>query len=421
MGRPKQGTAYNVQLGDNIVSISLLAYGYDRRDLIIDANQSILKDRLIISGIPTIFEGDLLTIPVDNTIITETVETIPAESIDEIAIRIDGTILKGWTSYTAKRSMNTVADGFSFTAPYVPSDKNSQLLDPHKFYNADLFVGGKLYISGITEKHSPDSASNSIKIECRSKSASVVDCPSIDQKLNYFQQTIKSIAELILKPFNLAATFPDGDPAVDIEFPEVQRNLTDTVFSFLQGLSKKIGLQMNSTRPGGLKFEKANLSGDPVLNLVEGSQPQINVAASFDSSKRFSDFIAIGQGRGQEDITASVKDSSVSIFRPTFVDAKDSTSTNVQTAAEWARSKSLAASASISVRIAGHLDKRGQPIVENETITLKAPQSCIFNETKFLIESVELGGSESSKYSVLTLVLPESYTTDFPEAFPWSR
>jgi len=421
MAKAIAGENYSVRQNDKIRSLSAQAYGYDKSEDIVDANSSLLAGRPIsLEGLPTIYDGDTLFIPLDDSLITDDVEEIPADDPEEVAIRINGTIFRGWTANNVKRSINTVADSFSFTAPYNPDEDNSKFLDPHTFYPCDIFIGGKLYIAGRIDKVTPNPSGGDISIECRSLSAIIVDCPSTDKKLVYYKQTISQISDLILKPFGVVAKFPDVEAAKS-KFPQVKRGTQDKVFSFLQGLARRVGFVINSTRAGNIQFVKANFEGEPIMSLIEGEQPQVTVSASYDSTQRFSDFTAITQARGKAGISATEKDESVPILRPHIFTAKDTTQGNISTAARWERSRSLSKSSTVSATVQTWKDGKGQIIRENETVTLLAPRACIFTESKFLIQDVTLSESDQGRQATLTLVMVESYTTVFPKVFPWSR
>jgi hypothetical protein len=66
--KPAPGTFYTVPKGAWIDTISLKAYGRDRNQDIIDANNQLLKDRDIEPNtkLPYIYPGDKLWLPVDD-------------------------------------------------------------------------------------------------------------------------------------------------------------------------------------------------------------------------------------------------------------------------------------------------------------------------------------------------------------------
>jgi prophage tail gpP-like protein len=425
MPRATPGQNYTVLLNDRITDISFQAYGYDKSNEIVDANQGLLAGRpTSLENLPTIYQGDVLWIPDNPPVEENDAEEIEFTEPDEVAIRINGTIFRGWTAETIERSMNTIADAFSFTAPFNPDDPESKFLDPYTYYPCDIFIGGKKYIAGRCEKWNPTAQKDSTSrtIECRSLPAAIIDCPSHQSKVSYFNLSLKEISEIILKPFGIQIEFRETqDGRENAKFKSTKRNFKDKIFSYLQSIGKRRGFVLNSTRDGNIKYDFANLDSVPIMQLVEGNYPLTGITASYDGTKRFSDYKAVAQKRGRPGITESVKDNSIPIHRPTIIDSKFSTKGDIKTSAEWARSRALAASSPVTATVGTWQDNTGQTIKENSLVTLLAPKISIYNETEFLIEKVSLSQGSGGKQAVLTLVLPQAYTTVFPEVFPWSR
>jgi prophage tail gpP-like protein len=421
--KPKAGTFYTVPKGAWIDTISLKTYGRDRNADIIKANEQLLKDRPIepVTQLPYIHPGDVLWLPVDD-LDTQEDETIPADSPDEIAYRVNGKIFKGWTSTSIERSMNNIADSFSFTAPFNPDDPDSDYLQPFTYLETDLFIGGNIYIYGRSEGWNPtlNLDSTMMSVSCRSRTGVIIDCTSQEKSLNFNKQTLSQISDKLLKPFGLKSDFPFGDSDIIVK---TKRNITDKIYGYLQGLAKKKGFIINSNRKDGIKYDKANIEGEPILNLVQGEQPLTgSISATYDGTKRFSDYIAVSQSNGNPGNNSTAKDTSIPISRPLIFSAKDTKQGDIKTAAEWERNRALGKSMGLTVKVGTWFDKNDNLIYENEIVTLKAPNVCIYEETKFLIEKVSLSKTESGgKEATLTLVLPETYSSEFPEVFPWQR
>lgn len=416
------GTFYLVPQGTWIDSISSFVYGHDRTADIVEANK-FLDSRPVDTknapfNLPVIHPGDLLWLPPIDEIETEEIEfTTP----DEVAIRIDGTIFRGWTTNSIQRSMNSISDSFIFKAPFDPDSPDSVFLDPHTFLKTDLFIGGKLYIAGRSEKWDPDFSEDGTitTIECRSLTGVIVDCPSTDKRLNNNNQTLSEITTRLIRPFGIKAEFPFGNSGI---FNKTKRNLQDKIFSYLQGLAQRAGFVINSTRNGNIKYDKANINGNPIMQLIQGQQPLIGVSGSYDGTQRFSEYMATSQSRGKATNLSIVFDESIPVKRPIIFDAKDTNQGNIKTAALWRRSRALAKSSPVTATVGTWRDFNDNHIIENEIITLLAPNIHIYNETRFLIEKVSLTETEGGgKQAIMTLVLPQAYTTDFPEVFPWQR
>jgi prophage tail gpP-like protein len=416
--KPKPGEWYTVPKGSWLDSISIAAYGRDRTDEIIDAN-AFLASRPIHEGsqLPYIHPGDRLWLPSDGQ--TDDPDTIPADNPEEIAIRIDGKIYRGWEASNVERAMNTCADVFTFVATYDPDSEVSRVLDPYSFKRADLFIGGDLYISGIMLKHTSDPDSASMTVEVRSLPGETIENQSLQKSTTYNGQTMKQIADAELRPFGIETDFPDGDSDA---FVKANRDVTDEVFSFLAKLAKQKGLVITSTLDGKMAFVRANTKGRPVAALKEGQQPLISVSPpSFDSSVRHSHFIAVSQSAGTPGNRAEVKDDKVKLYRPHVFTADTTESGNITDAATWKRNRSLSESAEWTAIVRGWRDPNRALWMENTVVTLYYPRACVFKETKMIITKVRPTKGDDGNIVELSLALPASFTLDEPEEFPWVR
>lgn len=429
--KPQQGKFYKVISGDNILKVAYWAYGASSYyPKIMDGNAELLQPRIkagriqtgiSVAGLPIIYVGDTLWIPAFKSKNTQVVKKvkIDADYPDEVAIRINGKVFKGWTTNSIERAVNTITDSFSFTAPFNWQDDDSKYLDPYTFYETDLFIGGDLFLAGVANAWSPRFSTDSTMttISVRSKAGVLIDCPPTDKQLSYYKQTLKQITEKVISVFGIGAEFPHGDSGI---INKAKRSVGEKTFQFIAGLSKKFGYVINSTIEGGIKFDRANIDGKPILELIQGQQPLLDLTATYDGTKRFSDFIANSQSRSKSGNTATVKDETIPVKRPIIFDAKDTDQGNILDSAKWERSRSLARSAPITAKIKGWRDKNGDVIIENNVVTLYAPNIHIYNETKFLIEKISFS-EEGGKTATLNLVLPQAYTLEFPKILPWSR
>jgi len=420
---PEAGTFYTVPKGAWLDTISKATYGYDRVPEIIEAND-YLKERPIYRGteaaqLPFIHPGDVLWLPAKE--IPDEDKIIPAENENEVAIRIDGKIFRGWETSSITRSIDTCADSFTFVAPYDPDSENAKYLQPFSYSKADLFIGGELYIPGMAMKHTPggSESSNIMTVEVRSLPGVTIDCQSTDKSLNYNKQTLKQIADKILIPFGIRTEFPDGDTD---PFIKVNRELTDTVFSFLSKLAAQKGFMITSSVDSKMLFVRAAIDSELVASLYQGEQPLLNVEASYDSTQRFSNIISVSQSAGKTNNKKEVIDKTIKDYRPMIFTADETESGNIKDAASWKRSRLLASSSPTTATVAGWRDFNGNLWMENTLVTVYFPKRCIFRETEYLITGVSLTkDANSGNIANLTLALPQAYTLDFPEVLPWEK
>lgn len=416
----KPGTFYTVKQGDRIRSIARKTYGKDSSDRIVDANVDLLKGRKIsLEGLPTIYKGDNLWLP---DTVEQFSDRIPSFQNDEITIRLDGKLFKGWTASSIQRNINTVADAFTFTLPYDSSNEElRELTRPYSYKKCDIFIGGELYISAQTVKWSTSvQADNTVKtIDARTKAGHTVECMAQKKAVEYTNQTLSEIAVDIMSSYgdDLKPLFFNGDSD---QFTRVRKEITDTDFSFLSGLAVQKGFMITSSDDGRFAFIRAETQGLPVFRFIEGETAIEHISVVSDGTKRFSSMQAVTETSGTAGTSRTLADNNIPVYRPFVFSADDLESGNLETALQWRRSKALADSYSLSITVTGWRNQYGQLWRENMKGTVKFPSVDIFNESDYIISSVTLTKDENGgNISQLMMVIPQAYSLEFPTKFPW--
>jgi len=339
--------------------------------------------------------------------------------MSEVVITIDGLPFRGFEATNIQRNLDSIADGFTFTGAYNPNDVNASYLEPPQ-KNVTLSIDGDDYITAVAEKWNPGFEKNSTitSIECRTRPGVLVDCTSTAQTTTYKNQTLQDIANAECEPFGISCEFPDGNsPQIKI----AQRCPTDTIYSFLKKLACSYEFIATSTAQGNLSFVKPSLSSEPVDSFDQGTGRLLSIDTSFDFSKRFSEYTASGQLPGKPDAVATVVDSSMTQYRPIMfkADAKDQSS--LEQAAKWRMTRALVSS-EITIKVDGWRDRSGNLWRENTIVSVKAPNVYLFQSYDYLIKNVVLDKTENDgETATLTLVMPESFTGEFPRYLPWVR
>ena len=414
------GTFYTVVAGDSIRAIARRAYGWDRSAEIVSGNNELLKGRSIsLEGLPTIFSGDSLWLP---DILSRFSETIASQVDDEISIRIEGQVFKGWTASSISRNINTIADAFTFSFPYDPNDLNlREKTRPYSYKKTDLFIGGELYIGAQSIKwHAGARRNETIKIvEARTKAGHTIESMGQKTSLEFENQTLAQIATAIMQPYgdDLKPLFFSGDSD---QFPKARKEITDTDFAFLSGLAAQKGFMITSSDTGQMAFVRANINGRPVSRFVEGDTAIEYISATYNGAGRHSSYQAVTESAGTPGPSSILKDPSVPVYRPFVFSADDLEAGNLDTATRWRRSNSLASSSPLSITAAGWRNQTNMLWRENMKVTVLAPSVDVFTETEYIISGVDLRKDENGgNVSILQMVLPQAYSLEFPTSFPW--
>lgn len=367
---------------------------------------------------------------------------IQADFPDQTAIVVNGTRIEQFSAESVLLTIDNVGNGLSFNVPFFPDTKEYRdLFRPFKYQDAQIYIGGNLIINGTVEKIAPSKTdtSNSVNVQGRSKTGVLVDCTfEKDDTMEFKQAALDEIALSVVDKFGIEVSFPDGAGAI---FEQAGTSSpTETVFNFLQNLSRQRSLLMSQTVEGKLLFRKAKTSGSPVAELIEGHQGIIVSIASFDGTKRFSSYDVFGQEAGKNDnfakliasiskkpasdgasISQDITDSSIFAIRPKSIQGNDTNQGNIEDVATWALTSDIASSINIPIGYEGWLRPDGQLWKENELVLVQAPSLMIYKPYVLLIKSVNFKSDADSKSVELGLTIPEAYSGEVPEIFPWDE
>jgi prophage tail gpP-like protein len=95
---------------------------------------------------------------------------------------------------------------------------------------------------------------------------------SVQVKPGQFKNhTLQQIGNSLLQPFGLSFQFPNGvPPGADKPFPKVNLGFGETVFSFLESLSRMRNVYLRDDADGNIVATRATGNESPVGGLVEG-------------------------------------------------------------------------------------------------------------------------------------------------------
>jgi prophage tail gpP-like protein len=355
---------------------------------------------------------------------------IDAESEDEVAVVIAGTRVEQFWNETITLTLDSVGGGFSFNAPFFPNtEAYRELFRPFQYQSIQIYIGGNIVLNGTIELIIPNynGSASFVTVQGRSKTGILIDCTFeqddfngfkyLENGLQFNKADLEEIASSIVEKFEIETEFPDGPGAI---FERVApKSPTTKIFDFLHELARQRSLLMGQTAEGKLLFRKAKTEGEPVAELIEGQQGVLLSQAEYDSTKRFSEINVFGQEYNKNDNFALIEDSSIPVLRPKSISANETNAGNIVQAGEWSLSSDYSKSITIPLSYEGWLKPGGGLWQENELITIQAPSIMIYNPSTMLIKSVTFKGSPSDRITDFALTIPESYTGEIPEVFPW--
>ena len=416
---PIPGKQYIVQSGDSLSIIAGKAYGDPLKwPLIHDANQSTIK-----SDDPNlVFPGEIIVIPLLAENVALRTERIARQlgnkAKDELTIVIEDLELVVQSSRIL-RTMDTAADGWSCRIEWTPGEdkKLDEKTLPYGYQQASVFIGQELITNGLLYNVTSvfNTAGRAKILEGFSFTADMIDS-TIKPPYEKNSITLEDRAAELVGPAGIQAVFDyeSGGP-----FDRITAGPTDTIFGHLQSLAGQRGLLVSSTPNGALLFTKANVNG-PILGTIEEGNFSTaeEFTAKFNGRKRFNIYRAISQSPKNNKKVAIAKDNNVPRSRFITFQAEDTTDGDIQTAADWKRSKQLADALTIPIPVEGWYSPSGDLWKENTLISVQSKTLFVPEGFTFLIRRVEFIYETTGKRAVLSLVPPQVYTGE-PLTEPW--
>lgn len=414
--KPTPGFRYSVIFGDSLEAISNRAYGVDIYVKNILAANAYLTGRIIDSnGLPLIYAEDILIIPV---LVTPKSKILTGKQSNELTILIEGKEIKTFSANMI-RTMDTGADAINVSIAWIPgADKGlDDSLLPFKYPKAEIFIGGKLQLTGYlyTVRPSLSISESVIELTIFSLTKDAVDS-TINPPYEKNNITLEQRAQELLPIINIQSIFEVDSGG---QFDRITANQSDTIFKHLADLAAQRGILVSCTEKGEMLFYRADIDSLPVGTIKEGESLGLEYAAEYDGTKLFNTYKAVGDTPGADAQTAVAIDENVPKSRMITFHADDTTDGNILKAAEWKRSKKYADALTFSIPVSGWIAPNGELWKPNTTVILESPTLFLSNGVKLMIRSVEyLWGNEGLSV-VLNLTSLEVFTGE-PINYIWS-
>lgn len=335
---------------------------------------------------------------------------------DEIAsLEVAGLTLTNWEALTINRSLDEVVSSFSFSSPFDPD--NRALRDafrPFGYQSAKIKLDGDLLFVGRVEQPavSIDASGARINIEGRSPAGAMLDC-AFEPPYQFDGQTWGAIADKLCAPFGVTVDKTTDTRAIKI----AKASTGDSPAAFLADLAKGEGLIMTSSPSGALRLQRI-VRSVPIASIVEGVGSFVSASLTANGTARFSRTKAIKSMGDWKPVEAVSVDSAIKIYRPRII-TSDGDAQSIQSAADLARSQSIAESCPVEVVVTGWKTDAGRVWTPGDFVSLKAPSAWIIRETVFVVSAVALELTTGGRSTTLTLCLPEAYLGGVPSRYPW--
>jgi len=406
--------SYTVEAGDTFDTIARKRHGSENSaPLIRKANPGTIEP---------LVAGAKITVPDLPNAPQDVATTAPSDSVDEVAIEIDGKRFRFWTKVRLKLTAGAM-DTVDFSAPFgadVPSFREQFV--PLSYKPVNITVGGERLFSGTMMPVDPEITTQRVTVEIGAYSRPGVlgDCPAsaASYPLEFNGQNLRDIANTLANPFGLSVDFPADPGAV---FERVALEGDSKVLAFLIKLARQRNLLVSSTAKGALSFQSAVVPGKPVARLVQGRSPLLQITPTTNPQNYFSSVTGIQPAlAGLKGAQYTVKNPRLEgVIRPFTFKLVDVAGPEIQAAVEAKAALMFASAVSYTAQVSTWRDEFGKLWKPKTTIVAHAHDAMIYNDYEFEIKDVEFDADGDSRTATLTLTPPGVFNGVIPKGLPW--
>ena len=355
-------------------------------------------------------------------------DKLPNKSKNEMTLIIEGREI---VCDTIKflRTMDTCADGFTATFPWVPylDPELDRVTKPYGYQESGLYIAGDLKMVGVLYivKHILNDSGRVKELEGFSKTADIIDSsvryPFEENNLDLKDRCESQMDSPVTnRQFDIDVIVDDG---VDVggKFKRIESEQTDNCFKNLAELAKQRSCILSCTRDGDLLITKANTTGVPVGTIEEQVGITQEFDATFNGRDRFKYYEAIVQSSKSTKTKSKQQAEDTVVTRPRFLtfSADESLPGEAKNVAQWRKNKAAADSLQKAFPVNSWYAPNGELWDVNTLVTVKSPTMGTGEKGfTFLITRVEFTYTASGATAQLSLLPPSAYT-DGEIGEPW--
>ncbi|MCK5017361.1 MAG: LysM peptidoglycan-binding domain-containing protein [Candidatus Peribacteraceae bacterium] len=411
MAVPQAGSTYTVGPADTLERIATIAYGDKSKWVkIYAANQTTLRS----GDANVIFPGEIIKIPVLSE--KKTAKFLTGKDADDLTLVINDLEIPT-TQLKCTRAMDTAASGWTASIMWNPGqDKDlDEAVRRYGYQEASVFLGNDLLCDGYLYIVTPSLTDNG-RIKALAGFSFIKDAidSTIKPPYEVNDYELKQRAIDLIEPLGIKIIWDIDD---NLKFDKITASATDRIVPHLQQYIRQRGALITSDVEGNFVVTNPNVDGKSVGTIEEGVSGVLEYTASFDGTKLFNAYKAIGQTPGSTTNFEIAKDDNVPNSRMITFNNPDTTEGGLKRAAEWQRSKTLTEAWTIPFIATGYYAPNGDRWTENTIVTLVSETLSLDEGEDFLIQRTEFS-SGSSKTTRLILIPPQAYTGEpIPKTF----
>jgi len=285
---------------------------------------------------------------------------------------------------------------FSFDTIFNPSKGLSNDIKPFGNEEITIYYKEEYVFNGILEKITTgySNSGSNINIQGRSKSGILLDTQVKGGNLN------NSTIETLSQNFGFTNIKAPKDNFIKFDW-----NSGDNAFDILSKYAAQKGLWAVPRFDGSLEFINFTKLTDPSISIEDGKENVLSITATYDVTKRFSEYVGFKKGYAQK----SIFDNTINNRGKKFFRADDNNG-DLDKVAKLGRSKSISESMTFSV-ILSTWEWAGKLFQPGILVNVISPLNLIYKKSKFCIKQVDFIYDINSGFiTELQLCLPSVFT-----------
>lgn len=341
--------------------------------------------------------------------------------MDDVSLAINGTKYSGWKSVSITKSIKSLCGSFQLEVTDVWGEEKK----PWRIRQGDsceVFIDTEKVKTGYVDAVEPSYSATTRRISTRGrdKTLDLVDCSTDLKEVEFRNLRPHKIIEKIVKPFGIEVV-NSAPISESIDLWTLQKS--ESPYENIEKVCKKRGLLVLTDALGRLQILGTERQRTTTA-LIEGKNI-LSASASFDISKRFSEYKVQTQAQGSafsEDeeldseeyitsIEAKSRDALVKRYRPLIVIMPtQGSAADAKRRAQWEATVRAAQSSAATVEVQGWRQGDGRLWEVNTIVPVHSPWLEI--ESEMLITGLNFTKGPQGTRTTLELEPPNAYTPE---------
>ena len=332
-------------------------------------------------------------------------------------VKANGTDFVYFNDTIVELTLDAVASTFSFTGRFNPNNRNHRaLFQPLGFPEIQIIDDDDtLLLTGtvINSNQKSQAEPELTTLSGYSKTGVLNDCtiPLRAYPLESLNRSLREIAQKLLGVFQLGMVVDASvRDQMDVVYAKTVAEPTDTIVGYLSKLAAQRNIVLSHTPDGRILFYRPNAAARPSHSFTKANVRHMGWTIQ---GQALHSHIAVLTQPGEDNPNANLADEVtnplVGTFRPTVAIMSDGTAGETKRAAD---NKMAAELKNIALII--RLDTYHKA-VPGEIAEVVNPDIHLSLRTRFMISKVVYKNRENGDMTLLTLVLPETYTGETPK------